>query len=185
MIGRYSFLRLDIPIRNPAQKLNESELMLRAVNLSSKESRSGAVFPSFCQEMKSIMRCSGCAPQDTRHQVWIVRSQFFHKPRSVISDLQKQRSSGPWNRCEQADDLVVDEIPDAFRPHGTRHVWVENLEKVTEPLLLGFSPEIPISFERPEVSLWIIVQRQRIQPQVASAPAILVAAAYTAALELL
>ncbi len=59
------------------------------------------------------MRCSGCTPKDAGHKVRIVSCQFFHAPRSVIRDLQKQRASGPWNRCEQADDLVVDEIPDA------------------------------------------------------------------------
>ncbi len=56
------------------------------------------------------------------------------------------------------------------------HVWVENLEKMTEALLLGFNSEIPISFERPQVSLGMIVERHRIQSQVASALALFIAA---------
>ena len=47
MVGRNSLFRLDIPIRNAAKILNEQELVLSAVNLSSKESRSRAVLPGF------------------------------------------------------------------------------------------------------------------------------------------
>ena len=124
------------------------------------------------------------APKDAGHQVRVVRCQFLHTPRSVIGDLQKQGAPRPWNRCKQANDLVIDEVSNLFGLDGTLDVWIEDLEKMTEALLFGFNSKIPIGFERPQVGFRMIVEGHRIQPQVTSALALIIAASDTPRLEL-
>src|SRR5262245_41953410 len=102
----------------------------------------------------------------------------------MVGDLEEQRPSRPWNRRKQANDLVIDEISDLFGLDGSLDVRIEDLEKMTEALLLSFDSKIPIGFECSQVCFRMIVEGHRIQPQVTSALAFLIAASDMSTLEL-
>ena len=102
----------------------------------------------------------------------------------MVGDLEEERPARLRHAGERADDHVVDEAADVLRALRTRDVRVEDLEEVAEALALGLEAEVLVGLERGDVERDVVVERDRVEPEVGAAPELAAVRVGEAALDL-
>ena len=169
VIGAARLRGIDLAVRDRPQVADEGQLVLAVVDLAPEERRPRPVPAGVLEQEERVVGGAGGATEDARHEVRVVGDQFLHHLRPVVGDLQEDRPPRLRDARERADDHVVDEAADVLRPLRTRDVRLEHLEEVPEALALGLEPEVLVGLERGDVERDVVVQRDRVEPQLGAA----------------
>src|SRR5882672_9564915 len=137
MISAHGFLGRDLAGGDQGQHFDKGKLMFRVVDLSPEQGDPGAVFLGVVNEFESVISRAGAPAEDTDDQVWIVLGQFLHGSGSVINNFQERWPAGLRHPREIADDIVINELAELFRRNSDVHIWIKNLEEISE--VLAFS----------------------------------------------
>src|SRR5436190_1881899 len=115
MIRANSFFRSNFSVGNQSKHFDKRKLMFGVVDFAAEQGNPGPIFLRIVNEFESIVRSSSAASENAYYQVRIVLRKFFHGPRAVIHNLQKEWPAGFRHARQAADDVVVYKFTKLFR----------------------------------------------------------------------
>ena len=94
--------------------------------------------------------------------------QVFHGSGAMVSNLEEDGAPPTRHSGQHARNVIVDELSEQLGLYSSRNDGIEHLQKMPQPFLFGFDPEIPVSFEGPVVGIHLIVKGYGVKCQVGS-----------------
>src|SRR5512133_2589366 len=166
MVGPNGLLRADLAIRDEAEHLDESELVLGLIDLPAEKRDARAVLLGVMNKSERIVGGARAASQNPHDQVGIVLRQFLHGTRAVIHYFEENGPPRLRHSRQAPHDVIIDELAQLFRRYAAVNVRVENLEKIAELFALGVLAKVFEGQERLPVLVQVVDKRHRIEAQV-------------------
>ena len=86
----------------------------------------------------------------------------------MVGNLEEDGAPPTRHSGQHARNVIVDEMSEELGLNSSRNDRIKYFQKMPQPFLFGFDPEIPISFEGPVVGIHLIIERYRVECQVGS-----------------
>ena len=166
MIRLHRLGRLDHPFDDQPQELHKRELILGVVDLSTEKRDPRPIFLGVMQELESVESRPRRAAKNADDHVRVEADEFFHRPRAVVNDLEKVGPPRGSDAREHSRDHIIEIFGQNIRRHNVGHVGVEHFEEVAKAFSLGLLAKPVKMFERRDVVLQVVVERDAVKTKI-------------------
>lgn len=166
MIRLHRLARLRRTLHNPPQQLNKRQRMLRQIDLPPEQRHPRPVLLRIINQLKRIQRRPRTPPPESPQSTADHTTPIPPAVPARCMESSKHRPPRLRHPRQRPDNMIIQKRRHLLVRQPRIHIRVEQLQKITEPLLLRLNPEILKRHQRLMIILQIVRERNRIQPQI-------------------